>query len=225
MNLADCNMNHLPDYIDIHTHQPQHDPAVRAVHSKYENFDRLEQGNHYSLGIHPWYIADAAVQLHQLALAIGNTAVLAIGECGLDYYCKTDRALQQEVFTWQIQLANQYRKPLIIHCVKAFPETLSMLQAATVPVVFHGFHKKQSVARDILNQGYYLSFGATLLHADPLTASVFASVPDDRFLLETDDRAGLDIREIYKAASFIRKTGKEAIILQLQKNFQKVLHT
>lgn len=215
----------LPAYINAHTHQDIPDEEVLAIHNKYEHFDRLENAGYYSLGIHPWYINDAALQLQQLAAGIAQKSVLAIGECGLDYGCKTDRALQQKVFAHQIVLANQSRKPLIIHCVKAFPETLSMLEDATVPVVFHGFHKKQSVADEILNRGHYLSFGAALLHTASINASVFASVPDDRFLLETDDRADLDIREIYNAASFIRKTGKDAIILQLQKNFQKVLHT
>lgn len=215
----------LPNYIDIHSHNESSDPQVLVVQNKYADFDVLETAKWYSIGIHPWYIDEPDKQLQQLVSHINNPTVLAIGECGLDTLCKTDMVLQKRVFARQIELANQYRKPLIIHCVKAFPETLSMLKDAEVPVIFHGFNKKQSLAEEILGRGYYLSFGAPLLHTDSPAALVFASLSADRFFLETDDKTGLDIREIYNAASIIRKTGKDAIILQLQKNFQKVLHT
>ncbi len=99
-----------------------------------------------------------------------------------------------------------------------------MLQDAEVPVVFHGFNNRASLAVQVLNQGHYLSFGGTLLRKGT-TAAVLADTPADRFLLETDDQPGLDIREIYREASFIRKTGEDVIILQLQKNFQNVVHT
>lgn len=100
-----------------------------------------------------------------------------------------------------------------------------MLQDAEVPVVFHGFNNRASLAVQVLNQGHYLSFGGALLRENATAAAVLADTPADRFLLETDDQPGLDIREIYREASFIRKTGEDVIILQLQKNFQNVVHT
>lgn len=218
-------MPDLPPYIDIHTHRDVTDTGALRLLNKYEDFDQLESGKHYSLGIHPWYIHNAADQLQQLERHMGNGSVLAIGECGLDNLCTTDKALQKKVFAHQIHLANEQRKPLVIHCVRAFPETLSLLKEATVPAIFHGFRNKQSLADDILAAGHYLSFGAAILHPGATAAAVLAMVPDDRFFLETDDQAERGIREMYHAASFIRKTGKDAIILQLQKNFQNVLHT
>ena len=218
-------MPDLPPYIDIHTHHDTTDTAILSLLNKYENFDQVEPGKQYSLGVHPWYIHNAADQLQQLERHVSTPSVWAIGECGLDHLCTTDKTLQKKVFAHQIRLANQYRKPLIIHCVKAFPETLSLLKEATVPAIFHGFRYKQALAEDILTAGHYLSFGAAILHPASTAATVLATIPDDRFFLETDDQAGPDILEIYNAASFIRKTGKDAIILQLQKNFQNVLHT
>lgn len=215
----------LPVYIDMHTHQHRAAPDVFALWNKYEHFDRLEKGQTYSLGLHPWYITDAGLQLQQLETPISAPEVLAVGECGLDALCTTDMAVQKKVFARQIQLANQYRKPLIIHCVRAFPETLSLLKEAVVPVIFHGFNNKQSLAESVLAQGHYLSFGKALLHPASAATAVLATMPADRFFLETDDAQGTDIKEIYHTASFIRKTGQDAIILQLQKNFQKVLHT
>lgn len=218
-------MAELPVYINIHTHLDQAAPGVFALLNKYENFDRLEKEKTYSIGLHPWYITDADLQLQQLEFQISAPEVWAVGECGLDALCTTDMALQKKVFARQVQLANQYRKPLIIHCVRAFPETLSLLKEAVVPVIFHGFNNKQSLAESILTQGYYLSFGKALLQPASVAAAVLATVPADRFFLETDDAQGIAIKEIYDTASFIRKTAEDAIILQLQKNFQKVLHT
>jgi TatD DNase family protein len=214
-----------PAYIDIHTHRHQAIPDVIALWNKYEHFDRLEKGQTYSLGVHPWYINDADLQLQQLESHVSAPEVLALGECGLDALCTTDMALQKKVFARQVQLANQYRKPLIIHCVRAFPETLSLLKDAEVPVIFHGFNNKQALAESVLDQGHYLSFGKAVLNPASVAAAILATVPADRFFLETDDAQSTDIKEIYHTASFIRKTGQDAIILQLQKNFQKVLHT
>lgn len=217
--------NTLPAYIDMHTHQHNPDLGVLAVVNKYAQFDQLETARRYSLGLHPWYLEQATTQLEQLGAHISKPQVLALGECGLDRLCKTDMGLQKEVFARQIRLANEQRKPLVIHCVKAFPEALSMLQDAAVPVVFHGFNNKAAQAEAVLKAGHSLSFGAALLRPGAIAAQVLAFVPADRFLLETDDKSNLDIREIYRAASFIRKTGEDVIILQLQKNFQKVVNT
>ena len=215
----------FPPYINIHSHYQTQDDDILTLVSRYEHFERQDKTQQYSLGIHPWYIRDAATQIEQLTAHIGDPQVLALGECGLDRLCTTDWRVQVKVFAQQIALANQYRKPLVIHCVKAFPETLSMLQDAEVPVVFHGFNNRASLAVQVLNQGHYLSFGGALLRENATAAAVLADTPDDRFLLETDDQPGLDIREIYRKASFIRKTGEDVIILQLQKNFQNVVHT
>lgn len=215
----------LPPYINIHSHHEAADPEVLTLVSRYAHFDQRDAKQRYSLGIHPWYISDAPVQLEQLATHLGDAGVLALGECGLDRLCTTDWGLQRKTFARQIALANQYRKPLVIHCVKAFPEVLSLLQDARVPVVFHGFNNRPSLAAEVLSRGHYLSFGAALLREDAAAAGVLATVPADRFLLETDDRQDLDIREIYRKASIIRKTGEDVIILQLQKNFQKVVQT
>ncbi len=45
----------------------------------------------------------------------------------------------------KLQLASDLQKPVIIHCVKAFPETLSILKGIKVPVIFHGIHNKLSL--------------------------------------------------------------------------------
>lgn len=217
---------HLCPYIDIHKHEnaPTHDNDVLALYSKYENFQSFSPERQYSLGIHPWYIReDWETQFESLKGSIHPSDVVAIGECGLDAVRGASLELQATIFQKQILLANESNKPLIIHCVRAFPQTLSLLKQAEVPVIFHGFNKKLSIADAVLKQGYYLSFGADLLKEHAAAGAVLNAVPADRFFFETDDSM-MDIKEIYKTGSRIRKTEEDAIILQVQENFKTVFN-
>lgn len=210
-------------YINIHTH---HNVSSNKEHifelmNVLDHFDHINPDMYCTMGLHPWYLQDFESQLEVLHHSSGNAHVLAIGECGLDKVCATDWDLQQRAFKSQIELAHERNKPLIIHCVRAYSEVLSMLQKVKVPVIFHGFNKKPALAMEIIQQGYYLSFGAALLKDNNVVHEAFSQIPLDRFFLETDD-AGISIIEVYQAAAHIRKTEEEVIILQLQQNFKKV---
>jgi TatD DNase family protein len=154
-------------YLNIHSHQST---AVTAgvIRNCYENFEQPEPGNWYSLGLHPWHINESAWE-KEFALVEKYSRlpqVLAIGECGLDKVCGTNFELQQQVFVQHIQLANSLQKPLIIHCVKAIEETIHLLSAEKnkMPVIFHGFVKSKEAALQLVQKGYYLSFGQALQH-------------------------------------------------------------
>lgn len=208
-------------YINIHSHSPTTDQEVLTLLNRYEHFEQPLAGPYCSLGLHPWYLSDLASQMTSLKQYSRKPEVLAIGECGLDALCTTPAALQEEAFRQQISWANELGKPLIIHCVRAYSKTLDLLKKAIVPVIFHGFNKKLSLATAILEQGYYLSFGKALLSDQPSLQATFAAVPDGRFFLETDS-APVSITEVYEAAGRIRKTGEDILILQLQNNFKTV---
>jgi TatD DNase family protein len=210
-------------YINIHTHHPlsEKHKDVFELTSFHDQFETANAKDYCSMGLHPWYLQGFENQLEVLSHYSRNAYVLAIGECGLDKVCTTDLAIQELAFQSQIELADKLKKPLIIHCVRAYSEVLSMLQKVGVPVIFHGFNKKPALAMEIIDQGYYLSFGAALLKDNPTVQEAFAQIPPDRFFLETDD-AGISITEVYQAAAYIRKTKEEVIILQLQQNFKKV---
>ncbi|MBS1780918.1 MAG: TatD family hydrolase [Bacteroidetes bacterium] len=200
-------------------------PSVLSVQSLYQNFEQVGNDGQYSVGLHPWYINNDTfdAKFRELEQAAKGDNVMAVGECGLDKVCDTDWDLQVRAFSKQVNLANRLRKPLVIHCVRAYEEVLGMLKdsAVNVPVIFHGFNKKWQLAEQILKQGYYLSFGAAILKEDAGAKDVFNKVPADKFFLETDDRDA-SIIDIYNAAASIRKTPPDALILQLRKNFATV---
>ncbi|MBS1771799.1 MAG: TatD family hydrolase [Bacteroidetes bacterium] len=211
-------------YIDIHTHKAAVTTHI-SICNLYKDYNIVQSGFLYSIGLHPWYITAETFnsEFEQLEKVAGSTVVLAIGECGLDKLAKTDWGLQVQTFEMQIKLANKLNKPLIIHCVRAYEEVLKMLKECelTVPVIFHGFNKKLQVAEQILKEGYYLSFGTSLLKDIAGMSEVLLAIPAEKFFLETDD-SGLDIGVVYQAAATIRKTPVDTLILQLQKNFETV---
>lgn len=213
----------MPRYYNIHTHHAAWEADCLSVRNISADFQLPLPGDYCSIGLHPWYLDHADERYHWLQQQATQPQVLAIGECGLDKVQGGEWGMQVHWFRQQIQLANRLKKPLIIHCVRAFQEVLQLLkeEQAAVPVIFHGFHKKSQVAELLLSHGYMLSFGAALLRNNAMLAGVFEQVPPGQFFLETDD-APVSVKELYAIAAQIRKTEEDAIILQLQKNFKNI---
>lgn len=208
--------------LNIHTHHTPL-PGQLAIMNLLKDFDAVPATGLYSAGLHPWYLHKETMDetLLQLKSALQKNNVLAVGECGLDKLCNTDYELQQYCFRQQVQLANQYRKPLILHCVKAFEDVLRILkeERVAVPVIFHGYHKNTALAQQLVKAGYYLSFGKHLLQ--PVMATVFQSIPLNHVFLETD-AAEMPIDELYAAAAAIKQIPVVALEEQLTANAEKL---
>lgn len=205
-------------YINIHSHRRTQSNEWN-VENRYENFGQMAPGGRFSAGLHPWYIKEFHWEndLRALKEISVSPDVVAIGECGLDRLCKTDFSLQEKVFAAQVQLASQVQKPLIIHCVRAWDEVISLLkkEGNKVPVVFHGFSKNEALARKITDAGYYLSFGKALEYEQARLA--ISAVPIYKILLETDD-ADIHIETIYEMAAQALSIDINLLSLQIQKN-------
>ena len=175
-------------YFNLHTHQSTNQPEVLELVNQYpQEFDASIP--FYSIGIHPLYIdenrleSDFKIVDEKLALL----ECLALGECGLDKRSETSFEVQQSVFERQLALAEKHQKPVVIHCVAAFQEVIEIKKRLkiSVPMIIHGFSKKVELAKQLIDNGFYVSFGKNLLR-NPELKSVFVSIPNDRFLLETD---------------------------------------
>ena len=131
-------------YIDIHTHRKESSEEFFSLHNiSPEDFIRLpdSEKNCFSAGIHPRCIDSTVEEKIKILRQIApNPSILAIGETGLDKLCRVDFTLQKEIFNHQISIAKEVKKPLIIHCVKAYNEVQQLLKEARaeVPVIFHG---------------------------------------------------------------------------------------
>lgn len=209
-------------FINTHTHAQLYDAKIEVVNLPVH---AIEKPNYYSYGLHPWYIKKETCfeELEKLQNLVYEKRCLAVGECGLDKLSTVDFALQQEIFIEQVKIANDVKKPLIIHCVKAFNELINCLNHNDnkVPVVIHGFNNNENIARVMVNEGYYFSFGKALLGYDSNAAKAIINVGRKNFFLETDD-ADLSIKYVYKKASELLGIDEEIIKQQLQSNFENV---
>lgn len=208
-------------YIDIHSHRAG---AVgpQVIQNSLGHYEAIPPDGWYSAGIHPWYISgDGHHQLAALAACLSLPNVLAIGECGLDRLCTTPFAIQESVFREQIRLAKAHCKPLVIHCVKAWDETIQCLREehTLVPVIFHGFRKSLPLAERLIREGYYLSFGEAVVQAR--MQRILQQVPLSQVFLETDDSL-MEISALYEIAAGALGIGVNSLSLQLQKNAEKV---
>ncbi|HEX5237071.1 MAG TPA: TatD family hydrolase [Sphingomicrobium sp.] len=146
-----------------------------------------------SVGVHP-HEADAHPDLGASALAEAaeHPRVIAIGECGLDYYYdKSDRAAQRERFEAHIEAAQQSRLPLVVHTREAEEDTAEILERAVkergVSGVLHCFTGSAELARKGLDLGFYVSLSGivTFKNAQDLQATA-KWLPAEQMLLETD---------------------------------------
>lgn len=199
-----------------------YDAAIEVVNL---NLDSTEKPNHYSYGLHPWYIDEFTMedQLRKLELKADEKRCIAIGECGLDKLSKVDFNLQQKAFVEQIRIANHYKKPLIIHCVKAFNELVNHLNLNNneVPVIIHGFNNNENIARVLLDHGCYFSFGKALLGYESNAERTLKNIGRKNFFLETDD-SEISIKYIYRKASEILGIDEEILKAQVQSNFETI---
>ena len=142
-----------------------------------------------TIGVHPHDAAKASEEtFSRLADLAKHPKVVAIGEIGLDYhYDFSPRETQRAVFDRQLAIANDTKKPIIIHTREAWNDTLGRITSLPYGGVMHCFTGDAAQAREALALGFHLGFGGVLTFpkADALREAA-ALCPDDRLLVETD---------------------------------------
>ena len=212
-------------FINLHTHKVSNTADVLEIINQYPTeFD--SNAVHYSIGIHPWKIIEDQVD-HELEIIeqkLQFSNCLAVGECGLDKRIEASIDLQTDVFIKQIHLAIKYNKPIIIHCVGAFQELIAVKNQfkISVPMIIHGFSKNEIVAKQLIDNGFYLSFGKYLPDNSNLK-SVFQSVPNDKFFLETDS-SNHAIESIYNVAAQFKSLDLLTLQNQVKSNFNLIFN-
>ncbi|HNP32464.1 MAG TPA: TatD family hydrolase [Flavobacterium sp.] len=212
----------MPFY-NLHTHKFTTDANTLELVNQYPwEFDA--EIPFYSIGIHPWYIKEERLEsdLKMIEEKLALKECLALGECGLDKRIEIALPLQIEVFEKQIALAEKYQKPLVLHLVAAFDEVIEIKKRLkiSVPIIIHGFSKNEQLAKQLLVNGFYLSFGKYLLR-NPELKEVFQSVPNDRFFLETDTIEER-LEDVYLLAADYKSMTLEQIQAQVKANWEKV---
>ena len=145
-----------------------------------------------TIGIHPHDAKTVTAEtIEGLKKLAENERVVAIGETGLDYhYDFSKRRDQVRVFAEHLEVAAELGLPVIIHCRKAFEETLDILErygGGVEKVVFHCFSGSAEQAKILLDRGFYISFTGVVTFKNARIKQQAADVvPLDRLMLETD---------------------------------------
>ncbi|CAH9133715.1 unnamed protein product [Cuscuta epithymum] len=147
-----------------------------------------------NFGLHPWFITDRSPHwLGTLKDHLEGTPEAAVGEIGLDkgsFGKKIDFSDQVEVFRQQLHLAKDLKRPVSIHCVRAYGDLLDILKSVgpfPCGIVLHSFLGSAEMVPEFAKLGAYFSFSGFLMSLKENKAKkMIRSVPMDRILLETD---------------------------------------
>lgn len=143
-----------------------------------------------SAGVHPHDAKDATPEVRQAIEALCRAPeCVAVGETGLDYFKEwSPKARQIDSFHWQLSLAQQLDKPVIIHCRDAVGDTVAALREHPgVRGVMHCYTYGPDELDDFLELGLYVSFSGVVTYPkNEPNREAAKRVPDDRLLIETD---------------------------------------
>lgn len=176
------------------------------------------QNIHQSLGVHPWQIKEN-INWQLFEQELSNPMILAIGECGLDKL-RQETSLEDQLscFIKQIDLSEQYKKPLIIHLVKATDELIKLhkMKKPTQEWIVHGFRGKPEVYHMLKNQGISLSIGPN--H----NVHTVKQIPLDQLIIETDT-SEIKIEQVCQNIAQIKNISTQELIYQIYKNTDRIL--
>jgi TatD DNase family protein len=161
--------------------------AVEIAH-KYENV-------YFAVGVHPYDVENFDIEF--LKQYIQDSKCVAVGECGLDYFRlegdvsqkEAVKQKQKEVFIAQINLAKEYKKPLIVHIRDASADAKTLLlehNGCEVGGVLHCFNADEQLL-SLAKCGFYFGIGGvvTFKNAKKLV-QVLPKIPLEKLLIETD---------------------------------------
>ncbi len=199
-----------------------------------------------TIGIHPHEAKLAGdADFEEMAQLAKRPKVIAWGEIGLDYfYDHSPRDVQQQVFVKQLQLAQQARLPVVIHCrpsdgsENAWEDCLKLLRerwaSGDLGGILHCFTGTWTHARRALEMGFMISFAGNITFPKALQIREAAKqVPLDRMLIETDSpflapvpyrgkrNEPSFVKEVARQVGELRGLSPEEIGLQTANNFYR----
>lgn len=142
-----------------------------------------------TVGIHPGYVDDDQ-DVERLKNYLNHPKVVAIGECGLDFYWRDDnKDLQRQIFLKHIELAKAYQKPLVIHTRNSFKEAYDMVLPfkGQVTGVFHCFSSDLEDAKKAVDLGFMIGIDGPITFKNNETLKkIVENIDLKHILVETD---------------------------------------
>lgn len=212
-------------YFNAHTHQQSDAPdSISLVNLEIQesiltDCPGSDPRTIYSCGIHPQAIHEAwEKDLHTIECLLQQKKLSALGECGLDKLSDTPAELQEKVFNAQIALAHTHHVPLIIHCVRAFDQLLSIRkkQAISDTMIIHGYRGGAGLTAQLLKADHlYFSFGANY------SADSLKMIPTERLFIETDTTS-VSLMTLYRQVASTLQISEQLLAEQILSNKKRV---
>jgi len=202
---------------NFHTHTNQSN-AIINIDS--ESSIESSLGFCYSFGNHPWNIQHT---IHEIEKTIvNNPQIIAIGECGIDKL-KSNKPVNEQIefLKQQIELSERLKLPLILHIVNGYNEIIKLKKEfnPTQKWDIHGFNKYKQT-NSLLDTGFYLSFGESLLHNLNLQNAI-VNCPINKIVLETDDSV-IPIEKMYNFVADLVKIDLHDLKKQIRQNINLI---
>ncbi|UOO82893.1 TatD family hydrolase [Uruburuella testudinis] len=194
---------------------------------------------HIALGIHPWFAEAAAdADLACLGTLLQQHPRALVGEIGLDFYGKqqtaAQRARQNELLCAQLELAEQHRRPVILHNLKATAAIVAAIRQTgfTQGGIAHAFSGSLEEARLLIGCGLKIGIGSLLLNPTAQKARrAAAELPLAHIMLETDSPFMLknqtntpaNVRKIAETVATLRGIALTEIAAQTEQNVAQLL--
>jgi TatD DNase family protein len=168
-------------------------PAIDSTftQSMYELEAAYPENVFLMMGLHPTHVKDNyREELAQVARELTQRSFYAIGEIGIDlYWDKTHIEAQKEAFRTQIQLAKQYKLPIVIHCREAFDEVFEVLESekgTDLFGIFHCFSGTYEQALKAISYNMKLGIGGVVTFKNGKIDQFLNQIDLQHIVLETD---------------------------------------
>ncbi len=220
-------MNPVP-FIDIHTHPVRVEPETIIVQNIFpgDGFAAFSGRNFYSVGLHPWYLKtpdENNEMLKKVEDTLEFDHVCFVGECGPDKNIAVDFGEQIRVFKAQIFIAEEFKRPLIIHCVKAYNEVFELHRKLhpEMPWIMHGYQGNVQTTQLLGKREIFFSFGKSLFDKNSKSIESLKCLPMEKIFFETDEFEG-SVEKIYERAAILKNVLPEILKIEVWNNFNRI---
>lgn len=136
------------------------DKTNKEVLELVEKYDNV----YGTLGIHPEEVNNITEDSFKLIEEnINSPKIVAIGEIGLDYYwVKDNKEVQIELFKKQLDLAQKYNKPIVVHSRESIQDVYDILKEYNLKGSIHCFSSSLEMAKEFIKLGYKIGVGGTI---------------------------------------------------------------
>lgn len=192
-----------------------------------------------AVGLHPWFAErHSPALLSRIEGLLQAHPQLLVGEIGLDYYGehKQTRIAQTAALLAQLELAQQYRRPVILHHVRAAADTVAALKRIRFRPggIAHGFSGSLEEARALIGCGLLIGIGTLVLNPKARKVrTAAAQLPLEHLALETDSpfmppvgesgNTSVNVRRVAETVAELRGIAWQEVATTTEQNLNRLL--